>query len=723
MPYSYKKRVLAYGMMLAAVAALAACGGTEDISDVSVRFSSTDPDAAPFPSDRYTVPDATQLSLRRVALPKPDCSVRVSDCEDVDVLNTLDGFSLFPRFTVPFTGDIDPATVNSDSVYLLHVGGPDGLRAGSKVGINEVAWDAPSRTLSFRSDEFFLEHARYLLVVTDNVRDTQGKRLGGGEWIDDTTGRAAGRQAESGSYREELRQALAFVPSNTGRPVAASLFTTHSATAELAKIAGQVKARAPAPVDFMIATRNGASTRALFDVNDVTRMLFRRQVGTAQFSEFEQPLASLQVMPGSVARIGYGYFSSPNYLTSTLQIPATGTATGTPQQRGENRLLVQIFVPAGSKPAAGWPVVIYGHGFSDNLFGSPWSVASTYASYGLATVSIHVAGHGGGSQGSLLVELGSSGTVTLPAAGRGLDVNGDGAISATEGSTAPAPYGLIGARDTLRQTVTDLMQLVRQFEAGVDIDGDGTADFDGRRITYNGQSFGGVYGTMLMGVERSIVAGVPNVGGGDLVEATRLGALRILRTTSLAARKPSLINLPALPNLPAPANLQFDENMPLRNQLPLTKHVPGAMAIAAVFERTSWAQQGGAAAAYASLIRKRPLPGHAAKPLIFQIAKGDKTMPNPTSSLVVRAGDFADRVSYFRNDLAYAANPALPKDPHGFLTNIGSTANRPYAIAAQRMVAEFLSSNGTRTIDPDGEQTIFEMPLVGPLPDGLNYIP
>ncbi|NDZ18696.1 hypothetical protein C7T35_16145 [Variovorax sp. WS11] len=720
---SFHSRRALVRCVLLSTAATFACGPSVAGSNVAVQFSVSDPDAAPFPSDRYTAVDPTQLSGRRIALPKPNCAVRVSDCQDIEVLNTLDGFSVTPRFTVPFTGDIDPATVTSDSVYLLHVGSPGELRAGARVGINQIAWDPPSRMLSFKSDELLLDHARYLLVVTNRVRDMQGRPIGRGEWLEEASGLAIGHRAESGSYRHELRRALALVAAGPGRPVAASLFTTQSATSELAQMAHQVKARTPSSVDFMVATRDGTPARALFDVADITRMVFRRQVGTSQFSEIEQPLASLQVVPGSVARVGYAYFSSPNYLTSTLQIPPMGTAIGTPQQRGETRLLLQVFAPGGAKPASGWPVVIFGHGFGDSLFGSPWSVASVLASYGLATASIHVMGHGGGTQGSLQATLASGATLTLPASGRGIDVNGDGAIAPTEGSTAPAPHGLIGARDTLRQTVVDLMQLARQFEAGVDIDGDGAADFDGRRISYSGQSFGGVYGTMLLGVERSLIAGVPVVGGGNLMEATRLGTLRSLRTSSLAGRTPSLINLPPLPGVPAPANLQFDENMPLRNEPPLVKHVPGAMAIAAVFERGEWAQQAGAAAAYAPLIRKRPLPGQAAKPIVFQMAKGDRTMPNPTSSLIVRAGDFADRVTYFRNDLAFAANPAVPKDPHGFMTGIGNPASRPHAIAAQRQIAEFLSSGGTRTVDPDGTQGVFEVPLLGPLPEGLNFIP
>src|SRR5699024_10038197 len=153
-------------------------------------------------------------------------------------------------------------------------------------------------------------------VVTNRVRDTQGKPLGGGEWIDDATGLAIGRQAEPGSYRDELRRALALVPADAGQAVAASLFTTQSATAELAQIAGQVKARTPVPADVMVATGAGAPARAVFDVADVSRLLFRRQLGTTQFSDIEQPLAALQVVPGSIARVGYGYFNSPNYLTS-----------------------------------------------------------------------------------------------------------------------------------------------------------------------------------------------------------------------------------------------------------------------------------------------------------------------------------------------------------------------------------------------------------------------
>ena len=127
--------------------------------------------------------------------------------------------------------------------------------------------------------------------------------------------------------------------------------------------------------------------------------------------------------------------------------------------------------------------------------------------------------------------------------------------------------------------------------------------------------------------------------------------------------------------------------------------------------------------AYAPYIRKQPLPGNAPKPVIFQIAKGDKTVPNPASTAIIRAGDLADRTTYFRNDLAFAADPAVGKNPHVFLTNIGVAAAAPYAVGAQTQTAIFFATHGITVIDPDGAGPIFEVPILAPLPEELNFIP
>jgi len=60
------------------------------------------PASGPFPSDRFTIADPSQNTQRRVDLPIPDCAVRQSDCEDLAVINTLDGFHIEPRLSIPF---------------------------------------------------------------------------------------------------------------------------------------------------------------------------------------------------------------------------------------------------------------------------------------------------------------------------------------------------------------------------------------------------------------------------------------------------------------------------------------------------------------------------------------------------------------------------------------------------------------------------------------------
>jgi hypothetical protein len=100
----------------------------------------------PFPTNLYTVADATQITGLRVDLPRPDCSTHPSDCAAVAVLDTLDGFNIQPRISIPFSGPIDVSTVSSSTVFLV---GP----ADHVVGINQIVWEPATNTLHVESDE------------------------------------------------------------------------------------------------------------------------------------------------------------------------------------------------------------------------------------------------------------------------------------------------------------------------------------------------------------------------------------------------------------------------------------------------------------------------------------------------------------------------------------------------------------------------------------------
>ena len=140
-------------------------------------FDLGNPESGPFPSDRFTVADASQLSGRRVDLPLPDRLTRPSDYNDISVIDTLDGFNLQPRLSVAFSGPIDVNTVNSNTVFLIKLADPTAPEegGGQVVGINQTVWDVATNTLHVESDELLDQHTRYALIVTRGVHDADGQ--------------------------------------------------------------------------------------------------------------------------------------------------------------------------------------------------------------------------------------------------------------------------------------------------------------------------------------------------------------------------------------------------------------------------------------------------------------------------------------------------------------------------------------------------------------------
>lgn len=693
--------------------AFAAAAPAALANGVEVRFDLTDPQGGPFPADRFTVPDATQLTGLRANLPEPDCSVRRSDCDDIDVLNTLDGFNLQPRLSIPFTGPIDPATVSSDTLFLFKLSCLIVIcPGGTRFGINQIVWDPATNTLYAESDELLDQDARYLLVVTNGIRDTSGERIDADQFRDVLHSGQTNDPAET-AYRQALLAALdqlkdAGMP--PGQVAAASLFTTESATAVLEHIRDQLAEATPVPADFQLGT-NGE--RTVFALVDVAGVAFNRQITTTPtFTTSPVAINVLKAAGGAVATIAFGRYVSPDYETPERVIPSVGTR-GRPTAQGMREVYFNLVLPAGTPPAAGWPVAIVGHGGGGgNKNGAvPLQEAAAFAKRGMAAITFNAVGHGGGPLGTLVVTKTDGSTVTLSAGGSGRDDDGDGVIFLAEGiGTVPGtPQALVSERDGISQTVVDAMQLVRVIQRGIDVDGDSIPDLDPARIYYHGGSFSGIWGTDFVALEPAVRAAVLRVAGGPLVEAARLGFFRPLLGQFLFRRVPSLLNdgpVDPFTNTLFP----FDENMPLRNQPPMVNDVPGAMEIQQELDRLEWAMQSSNPVAYAPHLRKEPLAGVAVRPVLFMFAKGDKTVPNPTTTAILRAGELADRTLYFRYDLALANGlPHFPNDdPHG--------ATKAEAIAT------FLASDGANIVDPDGPGPIWEQPIAGPLPEDLSFI-
>src|SRR5438552_5240711 len=719
-------------MVLAIVAALllpvlAAAG------DVHPLFNLQSPSQSPFPSDRFTVFDFAQNTLLRVNLPLPNCATNPSDCIDTGLLNQLDGFNPQPRISIPFDGAMDVSTVNSNTVFLVRIGNildPDDARL-RPIGINQIVWDPATFTLHVESDEHLDQHANYLLLVTTAVHDTTGEpiepaesfeRLHEDESKDFDLGR--GRDAQVRLYRQilarllkhdVLRQIAIGVSRKLRRKdiAVASLFTTESVTATLEKIRDHIKA-APAPVaNFNLGLQG---ERTVFPVVSLRGILFQQEVTTAPtFQTVPVPTPALQIFP-SVGAVAFGKFRALNFEAAGGFIPAVPTRTGVPAVQSTQDLYFNVFLPAGPQPAQGWPVAIFSHGFGDNKNNSPFAVASVMAAGGVATITINTVGHGFGPLSALTVVEQNGSVVILPAGGRGVDQNGDGKIEAIEGFLTAPPRSSLAARDGVQQTVADLMQLVRAIQGGMDVDGNGSVALDPSRIYFFGQSLGGICGTVFLGIEPDVRAGAVNVPGGSFGEISSLSpTFRPLAGMLLATHVPSLINV---------GGLAFNENEPLRNQPPLINNVAGAMAIQSFFDSSEWLALAADPVAWAPFIRKSLLPGEHQKGILLQFARGDETVPNPTTTAIIRSGDLADRTTLFRNDIAFGLGAGFPKNPHSFLTNVAAPLPvAGTAIEAQRQIATFLATDGTLTLDPDGAGPLFETPIVPPLPEDLAFIP
>lgn len=682
---------------------LAAAAGVE------VLFDRHDRTKTIFPSNQFTVIDLGQNTFRRVNLAKPDCAVSQVRCDDIDVLNRLDGFNVQPRISIPFSGPIDLATVDSDSVFLVSLGSTRGRGSWrEKVGITQIVWDPETNTLHAEPEELLEQHTRYAVIVTDRVRDLAGRPIGSGRFD-------RFEKDSRGEYRDDLHEGLSRWQRH-GRPrvVGASVFTTMSVSAELEKIQDRIERSHPAPVSFEVGA---AGQRAVFPAATLVSLTWNRQLTTGPALS-PTPLLGLAGLgalgPNVVGALAFGKFTSPSYLGADITFPPIGTRRGTPAPQGANELHFNLVLPAGPRPAAGYPVALFGHGFGDHKLGAFLVVAASMAQRGIATIGINVVGHGNGALGTLTVGT-TAGAVTLPAGGRGFDQNGDGLIGGTEGSSAAPPRILIGSADALRQTAVDLMQLVRQIQVGVDVDGDGAPDLDAGRIYYFGQSFGAIYGTIFLGVEPAVRVGVPNVGGGPIIDIVRLSPVFRAGFANPAVAARGLLN----------AGTQFNENLPLRGDPPRVNDVPGAMPVQDFIDQAEWGAQRGSPVAYAPYLRKDPLGRNPVKSVILQIAKGDQTVPNPTGSAIVRAGELEDRVTFYRHDLNFAANMGLTKNPHTFLTGILTPplAMQIVGLAAQAQIANFFATDGSDTVDPDGPGPLFETPIVLPLPEALNYIP
>lgn len=177
-----------------------------------------------------------------------------------------------------------------------------------------------------------------------------------------------------------------------------------------------------------------------------------------------------------------------------------------------------------SKPGAGWPTIIFGHGLQGNR-SQVLAIADTLASLGFAAIAMDAPLHGITPQNASLAPLYVENTPFAPIANeRTFDVD-----YVNNQTGAPGPDGVVDgsgthiinlqsmltSRDNARQMNADLSVLAVTVPT-IDIDGDGLPDLDGSNVQYLGLSMGAILGTPFVAVEPTLSGAVLSVGMGGI---------------------------------------------------------------------------------------------------------------------------------------------------------------------------------------------------------------
>jgi len=636
-----------------------------------------------FPDDAFTVADKAQLTGRRInfrqgvdypkvgGVVQPSCTdADFSICDAFAELNTLDGFDLQPRVLVPFTGPIDLASVNTSNFFIS-------ADKGTFVsGLRQLVFDPATNILSGISDVFLGEATPYRIHVTSGILDNTGRPVracSGACVVRFTTRTASGVLAR-------IRQAMDLPLSNAANAYVLAGFPGASTSTASRKITFTQNG-----VDdvFLAASVEPSLANPL---NGIVRT-DQVKVDTTAAGAFQSGAVPNLIPSGAAGYYAFGSFLSPRYQFASAsgrqdnpygvgdgftdgEIPPVPT-TRTPVPFGADRIGVIVVTPDPVTFPPPWPAAIYGPGFTRSDY-DLFVTADYNAALGIVTLATNPAGHGFGPFSTTTVTAAGVPTTFL-SYGRGRDLDGDGIIGdglndgvgptghvQPDGSELPSRKPIDGLASGLIQTVVDNMALGRAVVAGLDIPGIGTNLVDSSRVMYYGLSFGGIYGTMLMGTDPLFHQGLLNVPGGPIVDIARLSSFRGDLADKLAMSRPNLLN-------GGPGLDGFTEDLPLRVDPPTVITHPGAADLQDLFANTNWYDRKGSPETFAPRIRLRPDPAWASNPknFVYQIAYGDGTVTDVAGGAIVRAGAFFDRVVFYRND----KTPTYASDPHGWLAD------------------------------------------------------
>lgn len=531
--------------------------GTPVTGVITARFDPSNADAAqrviPLPNN-LLLSGTTDLTLNiPVANPNNFADPQVA-------VNALDGWSTVGPGQVQFSAAPKASTVvpgDTVRVFEVTLTGPGGgvtgvvreLAAGTDFATAVVPSDSTSRTVAIVPTKPLKQLTSYMAVVTTGVTDNNGN-----DATPDQTYFLSKRTsplcvngastepllpAATACALEPLRQltnshlaAAAGKGISPDRVVVSWVFTTQSVTPVLQAAVGKVQ-QSPAPL-----TRVAPTGKTIGDLGLGLAPIADIYIGTLDVPYYLKAPANA-TPPAQAAAVLQGFWQAapgayvPPFNAAGLSPTSTNVTFANPfpvASKTETIPLILTVPNAASgktRPAAGWPIVIYQHGITRNRTDA-FAISQTLASQGFAVIAIDIPLHGlppghpfniestplaatGAHERTFNVDLVKNDGTACPT---GQPICPDGTPDAS-GTHMINLGSLLTSRDNLRQGIVDLFSLAKAVPT-INYDGAAGADFDGSRISFVGQSLGSIIGVSFTAFEPSINTAVFSVPGGGI---------------------------------------------------------------------------------------------------------------------------------------------------------------------------------------------------------------
>lgn len=552
-------------LALSLTALLAACGGGSNNSSRAVPAPpATNPDGSPvtsvltarFDPTNRIIPTPNNLLLQGTT----DLTLNIpvanpNNFGDPTVaVNALDGWSTVAPWATSFSAPPAPASVTpGGSVRMFQVtltgpgGGVTGIVRQLTAGVDFVtafaSSDTTGRTLAIVPLKPLAQLTSYMVVLTNGIKDAAGNVA-----TPDQTYFFAKRTAPLFANGQSTEPLLSNAQAQALEPLR-QLTNAQEAAAAAAGI----------PRDTIVLSWV-ATTQSITPVIQTLRAT--TQPGTVVLAptglNIQQAIPSLP----PIADIVIGFIDLPYYLTAPSganptaplntfwhgatcgSIPTCAGALGAnnpstfltflntrPVATGTVRVPVLMTVPNAAsgrtKPANGWPLVIFQHGVTRNRTDG-LAISATLASQGFAMVAIDQPLHGITPADTALAPFRVNNTPFFAAGARERTFDVD-FVNNTTGAAGPDGKpdssgthfinltSLLTSRDNLRQAIADLFVL-RASVPNMNIDANPAGDFDNANVSFVGQSLGSIVGTGFMAFEPTVNVAVLSVPGGGVAQ-------------------------------------------------------------------------------------------------------------------------------------------------------------------------------------------------------------